>query len=133
MSSHHHRKESAASALAAALVGIAAAAITTMPAQASHVAPRPGCHDDGHGAIVCLDCIPPMRWDGNQCLPPVIVPVMPATPAPQYDQQCRVLVRYEPAKPAQATLDEPAAHCDRAGLELALAAALARLLGAPLP
>lgn len=105
------------------------AALVAPAARASHIPipPTGGCFDTGHGATLCVD--PP------RCYPPAIVNaagdcVLPApTPAPE----CRLLVRYSLTEPARATLDGPALACDRAGIELALAAVLARLLGAPLP
>jgi hypothetical protein len=100
------------------------------PAYASHLAPQWGCHDDGHGVTVCRDCAPPMRIVGDQCLPPL--PVRATPPASLLPgAECRILLRYAPEAPAKAALDEPVQGCDRAGYELALAAVLARLLGAP--
>jgi hypothetical protein len=45
---------------------------------------------------------------------------------------CAIRLQWDPEKPADAAVtDQPRRECDRAGMELALAAALARLLGAP--
>jgi hypothetical protein len=45
---------------------------------------------------------------------------------------CAIRLQWDPREPAAARVtDEPRQECDRAGMELALAAALARLLGAP--
>lgn len=100
-------------------------------ARASHIPdpPQGGCFDDGHGQVRCVDpprCYPPGVLDpvtGSCELPPPTPPAL----------ECRILVRYAVTAPAQARVDAPALACDRAGMELALAAVLARLLGAPLP
>jgi hypothetical protein len=101
------------------------------PVYASHLATQWGCHDDGHGVTVCRDCTPPMRIVGEQCLPPLPTRPTPPTASLLPGEQCRILLRYAPSAPASVTLDEPVQGCDRAGYELALAAILARLLGAP--
>lgn len=109
---------------------ILAALASSIPSHAHHAPDHYGCFPVENGLWICVDppfCDSPRVYDPatRQCtLPP---------PKPAVEPQCRLLVRYAAAKPAQATLDEPARGCDRAGLELALAALLARLLGAPLP
>lgn len=98
-----------------------------LPAQATHLPrPAPGtCGPDGHGGILCVDpptCeAPATLTDDGQC---IVLPVL---------VECRILVRYGLTAPARARAEEPVTGCDRAGMELALAAVLARLLGAPLP
>lgn len=102
------------------------ATLAATPSFATHVTPptQGGCYDTGHGQTLCVDppvCQAPSTWNGSECVAPdpVLLP------------ECRALVRYTVTKPAQARVEMPAAHCDRAGLELALVQILAKLLGAP--
>jgi hypothetical protein len=106
---------------AAAWVLLALAALVPTPAVAGHVPPRPGCFYDGHSAYICTPCPPHQEMVYARCVD------LPVAPPPE----CRVLVRYDPRNPASVRIEEPAAHCDRAGIELAIAQILAKLLGAP--
>jgi hypothetical protein len=106
-----------------------ALAVAIPSSQATHVPPTPGCHDDGHGNVVCIDCLPPMRWLVGQCR-------LPAGPLPAEEiptqRVCAVTIRYAIERPGRPyPFIEPHEACDRVGLELAIAQVLARLLGAP--
>lgn len=109
----------------ALLIALIVAMAVPTTSSATHLPrPDPGtCADTGHGTTLCVDpptCEPPAELaDDGRC---IVVPAL---------RECRVLVRYAASKPAQAIFEEPARGCDRAGMELALAALLARLLGAP--
>jgi hypothetical protein len=86
-----------------------------------------------------VSCVPPLLWSGSQCVCPnggrfyaIIDGRGLCTEPPQLPVVCGVTVHYNRTSPSDVWAATPTdAACDAAGLELALAVLLARLLGAP--
>lgn len=121
---------------------ILAATILAIPASAAGPFPPKAVECDPVTGICVppptVSCVVPLLWNGNACVcqdgsPPVgshLKPDGSAICAPA--ATCTMTVTYPSDKPATATLHGPGgARCDAAGAELALAALLAKRLGAP--
>jgi hypothetical protein len=112
-------------------IAIAALLLASLPAIADHACP-PG-HTPHHeaGAEMCVrttvSCVPPLLWrcEGSTCA------CRPTRPR----MLCQVSISWPEGDPSAGQLvlrvEELPPWCDRAGAELAVAAALARMLGAP--
>jgi hypothetical protein len=126
------------------------------PAQASHLPYQPGCNDDGHGMIVCVDppgvfCNAPYTWDPvartclhrpvpASCIQPMwwsqqyqkcMAPPEISTPDPQPKPQqplCAVRITWDRAKPAEPVVDVASSNCSQT-MARAIAAALSELVG----
>jgi hypothetical protein len=89
-----------------------------------------------------VSCIPPLLWNGTACVPETCpagqVPVG-STPEgrlicgapPPATTVCQLAVTYKSDIPASAQISAPPPGCDQAGVELAIAVILAKMLGAP--
>lgn len=96
----------------------------------SHTA---GCQPHGD-QVVCIDppmCFKPAVWvcNPNSLTVSCVCELPPPTQAP--GRLCTASVVYGVNTPGNPALNPMEPHCDAAGVELALAVMLARLLGAP--
>lgn len=94
-----------------------------------------GCQSDG-GEIICIDppmCFKPAQWvcNPNSVTVSCVCSLPPPIYSPPPGRLCTASIVYGVNTPANPALVPMQAHCDAAGLELALAVMLARLLGAP--
>lgn len=92
-----------------------------------------------NGQEICINtnvsCVPPLLWQTDRCVCPdggTLIGIVDGRGlcVPPPPPACSVTITYSPIAPSQPTW-AASPHCDAAGLELAIAVVMARLLGMP--